>query len=137
MVGLGDKEGRIKVTSGIRQGCMASTVLFKLITYVIIDSLHNKGVCFKMEGIDINSLWFADDGTQIANSIDGAARNIRVVKEISKKCGLEINLKSAIMIYKGGRDVKEIEGIEVVDRWKYLGVEICNDRDIFKIHKKI
>ena len=40
------------------------------------------------------------------------------------------------MIYKGGKNIKEIEGIEVVDNWKYLGVEISNDRDIFKKHKK-
>ena len=133
MVGLGGKEGRIKVTSGIRQGCTASTVLFKLITYIIIDNLHKEGVGFKVEGIDINSLWFADDGTLISNSIEGAARNIRVVKEISKKCGLEINeKKNAIVIYKGGKNIKEIEGIEVVDRWKYLGVEISNDRYIQK-----
>ena len=43
VVGLGGKEGRIKVTSGIRQGCTASTVLFKLITYIIIDNLHKEG----------------------------------------------------------------------------------------------
>ena len=46
-----------------------------------------------MRGININSLWFANNGTLIANSIEGAARNIRVAKEISKTYGLEINEK--------------------------------------------
>ena len=32
-----NKEIEIEVTSGIRQGCTASTVLFKLITYKIIE----------------------------------------------------------------------------------------------------
>ena len=138
VVGLGGREEGIKVTSGIRQGCTASTVLFKLITYVIIEKLHREGAVFRMEGIDLNLLWFADDGTLVANSLEGAARNIRVVKEVSKTFGLEINeKKSAIMIYKGGKGVKKIEGIEVVDSWKYLGVEICNKRDIFKLHKEI
>ena len=32
--------------------------------------------------------------------------------------------------------VKEIPGIGVVDSWRYLKVDICNKRDIFKVHKE-
>ena len=42
-----NKEIEIEVTSGIRQGCTASTVLFKLITYKIIEEMR------KTEGIQI------------------------------------------------------------------------------------
>ena len=59
------------MTSGIRHGCTASTVLSKLITYVIIEKLHGEGEGFRMEGIDLNPLWFADDGTLVAISIEG------------------------------------------------------------------
>ena len=43
----GDREERIRVTSGIRQGCTASTTFFKLITYTIIEELEGRGVCLK------------------------------------------------------------------------------------------
>ena len=35
-----NKEIEIEVTSGIRQGCTASSVLFKLITYKIIEKMR-------------------------------------------------------------------------------------------------
>ena len=53
-------EIEIEVTSGIRQGCTASTELTKLITYKIIEKMR------KTEGIKIlepkiTSLFYADD----------------------------------------------------------------------------
>jgi len=36
---LGECEEKISVTSGIRQGCAISTLLFKMITYAIIEEL--------------------------------------------------------------------------------------------------
>ena len=54
-----NKEIEIEVTSGIRQRCTASTVLFKLITYKIIEEMR------KTEGIKIlepkiTCLYYAD-----------------------------------------------------------------------------
>ena len=37
-----NKEIEMEVTSGIRQGCTASTVLFKLIIYKIIEEMRKK-----------------------------------------------------------------------------------------------
>ena len=37
-----NKEIEIELTSGIRQGCTASTVLFKLITYNIIEEMKKQ-----------------------------------------------------------------------------------------------
>ena len=39
----GETEMKMTVSSGIRQGCTASTTLFKLLTYVIIDRLQKGG----------------------------------------------------------------------------------------------
>ena len=50
----GDREERIRVTSGIRQGCTASTTFFKLITYIIIEELEGRGVLFEVDGVRIN-----------------------------------------------------------------------------------
>ena len=33
---MGDREEKIEINSGIKQGCTASTVFFKMITYEII-----------------------------------------------------------------------------------------------------
>ena len=42
-----DREERIRVTSGIGQDCTASTVFFKLITYIIIEELEGRGWCLR------------------------------------------------------------------------------------------
>ena len=38
-----------------------------------------------MYGINLNMFWFANYGTLVAKIIDGAARNVRVIMEVSKK----------------------------------------------------
>ena len=34
---------------------------------------------------------------------------------------------------KRGKEVKKIKHIEVVNSWKYLGVELLDNRDIYKV----
>ena len=116
-----DREERIRVTSGIRQGCTASTVFFKLITYIIIEELEGRGVVFEVDGIRINSLWYADDGIIVSNTVEGARRNLEVVREIGGYFGLEINeKKSMALVYRNKEGLQEIGGIRVVDSFKYL-----------------
>ena len=75
---LGNLEEKIKVTSGIRQSCSISTLLFKMITFCIIEELTNKGIMYHSDGISMNSIWLADDVTLIANSIANMNRNIDI-----------------------------------------------------------
>ena len=42
---------KIDVASGIRQGCTISSVLFKLITYMIMNELNQKGHGYKDENL--------------------------------------------------------------------------------------
>ena len=56
-----NKEIEIEVTSGIRQGCTSSTVLFKLITYKIIEEMR-KTEGIKILGPKITCLFYADEG---------------------------------------------------------------------------
>ena len=131
------KEENIRVTSGIKQGCTASTVFFKLITYMIIEELEKEGDVVEVDGTRMNSIWFADDSILAANSLEGARKNIRIVREVGRTFGLEINdSKSMIMIYKGRTGVTELEGIKVVNNIKYLGMEVGNKKDILKGHKE-
>ena len=68
VIKLGKLKKEVEVTSGIRQGCCISTLLFKMITYTIIDDLREKGEKYKVGKFHENSLWLADDATLIAKN---------------------------------------------------------------------
>merc|ERR1711888_24560 len=67
-VELGGLEEKIRVTSGIRQGCCISTLLFKMITFKIIEELKEKGENYQIDKYSGNSIWLTDDSTLIAGS---------------------------------------------------------------------
>ena len=93
-------EQEIEVTSGIRQGCTGSTTLFKLVTLLIIKKIEEEGRGFVNRQFKIGTLFFADDALVLAESIEEAKHNIKLLIETGKKCGLEINKeKSNILIY--------------------------------------
>ena len=132
---LGEEEIKLKITSGIKQGCPLSTTLFKIITYIILNELEEKGKGFEIENILLLALFFADDSLLIADSIENARHNLKILIEASKKFGLNVNeAKCKILIFKGEKkkrdtnieaeEIKEIEGIEIVESLKYLGVNI-------------
>ena len=97
---MGDREEKIEINSGIKQGCTASTVFFKMITYEIMKKLEEEGEEFMVENIKINSSFFADDSIIIARNIEKIRTNLKIIAEVSKTFGLVINEeKSNIMIY--------------------------------------
>ena len=117
------KELKIPIESGIKQGCTGSTTLFKLITYIIIKEMEEKGEGFDNNICKINTLFFADDGLQLSTTIEAATRNIKILTEISKSFGLEINKnKSNIIIYNMNHQPDNIVGIKVTNSIKYLGI---------------
>ena len=134
---INDKDIEMATTSGIKQGCTGSTVLFKIITYLIINELETKGCGFKNLFFVIHILFFADDGLILSQSIEDAENDIQTVIEISRSCGLEINKqKSNIIIFNMKEKPNEIENIKVTEKIKYLGVTICDKKDCFKVHKE-
>ena len=59
--------------------------------------------------------------------IEDAKNNLKIVIQVSREFGLEINKeKSNVMIFNMKEQPEQIEGIKVVDRIKYLGIEIDN-----------
>ena len=54
---LGKMRSNIEVTSGIRQGCSISTLLFKMVTFTMIEEINNKVIKYKKGKYDGNSLW--------------------------------------------------------------------------------
>ena len=133
VVEIGHMKKEMRVSSGIRQGCTGSTTIFKLITYEIIRELERKGQGFMNEYVEILALFFADDGLLIADSISSAKHNIKILKEVSRACGLEINTaKSNIVIFNSVERPETLEEIEVRTEFKYLGVELVCERDMFR-----
>ena len=105
---MGDREEKIEINSGIKQGCTASTVFFKMITYEIMKKLEEEGEEFMVENIKINSSFFADDSIIIARNIEKIRTNLKIIAEVSKTFGLVINEeKSNIMIYRKGKKERE------------------------------
>ena len=134
---FGDHEEKISITSGIKQGCTGSTTLFKLITYEIINEMEKHGECLKIDGINLNSLFFADDSLTMAETKENATKNLKILKRVSESFGLKINKeKSKVLVYNSKEDIKEIEGIQVTEKIKYLGIIIDNKKELFQSHKE-
>ena len=53
---LGNMQQTIDVTCGIRQGCSISTLLFKMITFTLIEELNNRASKYKKGQNEGNSL---------------------------------------------------------------------------------
>lgn len=126
----------IQITSGIRQGCTASTTLFKLITYDIIKKLEeSKG--YYDRAVKLSALFFADDGLLLTTTEEEAGRMIDVLKAKEEENGLKINTeKSKIIIYQRKDKPESIRGIEVTDEIKYLGITVTDKEDCFRKHKE-
>ena len=90
----------LDVTSGIRQGCTGSTTLFKLATFKVIQRLEELDKGYQDEIFKITSLFYADDGMILTNSLEHASTVVEEVVNVSKNLGLEINKqKSNIIIF--------------------------------------
>ena len=46
---LGKMQETIEVTGGIRQGCSISTLLFKMVTFCIIEDLEREGAIYEID----------------------------------------------------------------------------------------
>ena len=95
-IDMGDKKIEMKVSSGIRQGCTASTTLFKLVTYKIIEMLEKEGKGFVDEALKISALFFADEGLVLTKSVKEAEELIKLLIEIGDISGLQINKDKSI-----------------------------------------
>lgn len=70
-----EKALKVNVTSGIQEGCTGSASC-KLITYKIIQRMRNVQNGYKDEMFKINSLFYADDGLILGDSMERANRRI-------------------------------------------------------------
>ena len=134
---LNNKEiSEVDISSGIRQGCNISALLFVMVTYKIIEQIHNIGYGFRDEEFHISSLFYMDDGLIFAENQEQLSNMIFRLENICIKFGLKLNhSKCKIMKINNNTVIDKIYNIEVVDNIKYLGITIDNKRKCFKSHK--
>merc|ERR1711905_82535 len=99
IIQLGRMKKGLEVTGGIRQGCCISTLLFKMVTFTMIEDLRKLAKKYKIREFVDNSLWLADDATLIADSLPNllklleALEKNRGIKGPKKKLGKAKNFK--------------------------------------------
>merc|ERR1711984_25992 len=92
VIQLGNMKEKVKVTGGIRQGCCISTLLFKMVTFKIIEALR-KEKKYKVGKFDDNSIWLADDATLVAENVETMETLLNCLSRVGGEYGLEINEK--------------------------------------------
>jgi hypothetical protein len=117
--------------TGLRQGCICSPLLFCLFINDMADGLFG-GCVFGQTRVNI--LLYADDVVLIAPT---AASLQIMINNLEKYCdlwNLQLNLnKSKILVFRNGGKLKDNDRwvykgnrIEVVNSYKYLGVELTS-----------
>lgn len=121
LIDLGEDKISMEVTSGIRQG-----------------KIRERNHGYEDEAVKINSLFYADDGLILADSICEAERKIEEVSRIGIKYGLKINVeKSQIVMYNIIDKPENVLGIPVREQFKYLGVMVSEGRNCLADQRKI
>lgn len=74
--------------------------------------MEEKGTGFTNNIIKVIILYYADDGLLVAENIEDANKNLRMMKERNEMCGLSINKnKSNVIIWNMKEQPEEVEGI--------------------------
>ena len=129
---------KIDISSGIRQGCNGSTVLFLMVTYLIIQEITRLNIGIKINNINLSTLFFADDGLLMTNCLNDAENAINKLEEVGSMCGLDLNKDKSYHVININRDnIMEINNIKVVKSLKYLGFNLNEGRSCFSDHKKL
>merc|ERR1712239_35699 len=138
VIKLGSMTEKVEVTGGIRQGCCISTLLFKLVTFKIIEDLK-KMKKYKIGKFEDNSVWMADDATLVAENLETMKELLECLDKSGSYYGLRINEeKTKIMKIKGQDTNQTIGEYEMVTEAKYLGITIGGRwRDIFEKENKM
>jgi hypothetical protein len=129
----GNKSLFFKCMVGLKQGCIASPLLFSLLINDLANDILSKarhGVPFGPTEIELVLLLFADDLTLLASTVIGLQNQLNVLRESASRLGLTINLdKSKIMVFRKGGYLAAKERwflgeslLEVVSLYKFLGL---------------
>ena len=85
----------------------------------------------KIDGRNINNLWYADDTTFMAESEEELKSLLMKVKEESEKAGLKLNIQKTKIMASGPITSWQTDGetMETVTDFIFLGSKITADGD--------
>ena len=129
--------GEIGITSGIKQGCTGSALLFVIVTHLIIKEIKRTKKGIHIDGLYIPTIFYMDDGILLANNKEDIEYLLDIMSKTSQECGLKLNKKKCkAMVYNSKEEYDNIRGIETVCEITYLGIKITNQRKWDKIQIK-
>jgi hypothetical protein len=123
---LGGVSRSFLISTGVRQGCVASPALFKIVVDAIMAKVAKPGDGVTVgDGVVVTDLDFADDIVTFDETVQRAERVLQEISDVGEKYGLRINVgKTKVMLW-GFDDPVEIrlngEIVEQTDEFCYLG----------------
>lgn len=124
----GSTSAEVEIRRGVRQGCVLSPLLFNLYSeFLFKEALEDSKDGVKVNGVNINSIRYADDTVLIADCDLGLQRLIDRTNSVCERFGMKINIKKTkVMSIRKNQNVPQpcsIDGqiLEQVNKFKYLG----------------
>ena len=127
--------GYFECFQGLKQGCVASPVLFSLLINELANEIIGKAkhsIPLGPTEIELFILLFADDLTLLASTVIGRQNQLNALSVAAKRLGLTVNLDiyiSKVMVFRKGGYLAAKERwfcgdqkLEVVNTYKYLGL---------------
>ena len=135
---VGGRQSRqIFLSSGVRQGCSLSPLLFALYVSDLGHELCKSGEGFDIEDVNIPALFFADDIVLLSSSAQGLKRLLEITRRHFQILKLSFSRKKSQVISESttdftinGDNEEEVFTLEKVLEYKYLGLE--THRSLFK-----
>ncbi|XP_048519012.1 uncharacterized protein LOC125503125 [Dendroctonus ponderosae] len=93
----------IHITSGVKQGCPLSPIIFNLAIEPILHAITASGGGYRLMGKKINSLAYADDMAIIAENPPDLQRLLDTTTEMANWAGLSFNTKKCATLHIDGR----------------------------------
>ncbi|RUM94596.1 MAG: hypothetical protein DSZ28_02380 [Thiothrix sp.] len=120
-------------TSGLKQGCKTSPVIFSFLMSIVSNMIIQKGkhgVQIMANDTELFTLLFADDLVLLSDTVPGLQNQLNTLKEASDYLGLTVNsTKTKIVVFRHGGYLAAHEKwylgnerLEVSTQYKYLGV---------------
>ena len=123
------------IRNGLKQGCILSPMLFNIVMEKVARTVTERQLGAQFRDLSINCLAYADDVDVITEDIEDTENIITEFKEKAEKVGLTINEEKTKLMEMTRNPQLQVQNhinisnmnIEVVDKFKYLGMMITTD----------
>ena len=118
-----------QVTTGLREGCVLSPILFSIFIMDLAGELKRKGLGVEIKGHWIGACFFADDIVLVAEKSKELQEMLDLVARFAKDWRMQFNARKCGVLVVGEKKKKRLwklgkDSVEEVEEYKYLGVWI-------------